>query len=272
MDRQLDEELGAIVRPSDALEHFTLARWAPDPPIDRLVDRFWKTAWDLPEPFVQTIVTYPAVNLVFQADGSATVSGVQQRNAHQRLEGEGWALGVMFRPGGFRPLVDVSMSSIVDQQIPANELFGSEMEAVAEAVVAEVYDDRQLGVIVAFLAPRFPDETTVGERLSELVETAVVDRPPVTRVAELADRCGVSMRTLQRLFAEHVGVGPKLVLDRYRVQAAAEAALAPAKSWVDVATELGYADQAHLISDFSAVFGAPPAAYARQESQSVSRQ
>ena len=65
----------AIVRPSVAFDHFTMQQWAPDPPNDRFITRYWKTAWDLPEPFVQPIVTYPAVNVVVQADGSAVVSG-----------------------------------------------------------------------------------------------------------------------------------------------------------------------------------------------------
>lgn len=37
------QDYRAIVRPARALEHFTLARWDPAPPLDRFVDRFWKT-------------------------------------------------------------------------------------------------------------------------------------------------------------------------------------------------------------------------------------
>jgi transcriptional regulator GlxA family with amidase domain len=39
----------------------------------------------------------------------------------------------------------------------------------------------------------------------------------VTRVERLADELGLSMRGLQRLFAEYVGIGPKWVIRRYRL-------------------------------------------------------
>ena len=61
------------------------------------------------------------------------------------------------------------------------------------------------------------------------------------------------------------------MLDRYRVHAVAAQAEAPATSWADVAQRLGYADQAHLTSDFSAAFAMPPAAYARAEAAAPTR-
>ncbi|MDG4803538.1 AraC family transcriptional regulator [Micromonospora sp. WMMD980] len=83
------------------------------------------------------------------------------------------------------------------------------------------------------------------------------------RVADLAGRHGVSTRRLQRLFLDHVGVGPKWVIRRYRLQEAIEQAAAGPLDWSRVALDLGYADQAHLVREFTAVTGVPPAAYAR---------
>lgn len=250
------------------MERFSYANWAPDAPLDRFVRRFWKTAWDLPAPFVQTIVTHPAVNLVVQADGSVTVSGIHCANDERRLAGTGWALGVLFRAGGFRPFVEVAMAELSGSRLPAAELFGPEAVELGETVAAATDDARRLAAVSAFLARRAPAQPTVGEQLSALVEQAAEARPPVTSVAALAQRHGVSVRTLQRLFVEHVGVGPKWVLDRGRLHAAAESAIAPSgpvTSWADVAQRLGYADQAHLTAAFSSTFGTPPATYARLE-------
>ena len=247
------------------MEHFEFERIAPTAGLDRFVDQFWRTSWNLDQPFTQHIVTFPVVNLVVQADGSAMLSGPRTSNDERLLRGSGWAFGAMFRPGGFRPLFTRSMSDLVDVRIPAEQLFGHAIEVLAEEVVRAADSQDRVQRFSAFLLERFPDTPTIGEELSEVIEAAVTQVPPVTRVAELASMQGVSVRTLQRLFAEHVGIGPKQVLNRYRVQAAGELARTPAESWSAMAHRLGYSDQAHLTADLTETFGAPPATYSRLE-------
>jgi AraC-like DNA-binding protein len=73
----------------------------------------------------------------------------------------------------------------------------------------------------------------------------------------------VSLRQLQRLFSEYVGVTPKWVIHRYRLLEAAERiATGTVIHWADLAFELGYADQAHFIRDFKRLVGRSPAHYA----------
>ena len=75
----------------------------------------------------------------------------------------------------------------------------------------------------------------------------------------------MSVRTIQRRFREYVGVGPKWVLQRYRLHDAAERmAGGQVADWPQLALDLGYFDQAHFINDFSAAIGTPPAEYAAQ--------
>lgn len=86
------------------------------------------------------------------------------------------------------------------------------------------------------------------------------------RVPQLAERAGVSERTLQRLFLRFAGVSPAWVLRRYRLLDAAEVVRdGAAVDWADLAVGLGYSDQAHLIRDFRAAVGQTPAAYARAQ-------
>jgi AraC-like DNA-binding protein len=75
----------------------------------------------------------------------------------------------------------------------------------------------------------------------------------------------MSTRSLQRLFADHVGLGPKWVINRYRVHEAAEvAAASPDVDWAALAAALGYSDQSHLVREFTAAVGTPPDRYARR--------
>ena len=192
---------------------------------------------------------------------------VQRRNDQRELRGSGWALGALSRSGGFRPFMSAAMSELVDQRVPMAQLFGQDAAEFARRIVDSNDDQEWLTLFSTFFAVRAPTERTAGEDISDLVEWAASSSPPVTAVTELALHMGVSERTLQRAFVEHVGISPKQVLNRLRVQAAAAAAQAPVTSWADVAHQLGYADQAHLTSAFSAAYGAPPA---RQETGRVS--
>ena len=64
--------------------------------------------------------------------------------------------------------------------------------------------------------------------------------------------------------ASHAGVSPTWVLRRYRLLEAAEAVREGEHVvWAEVASALGYADQAHLVRDFRAALGRTPEAYAR---------
>ena len=101
--------------------------------------------------------------------------------------------------------------------------------------------------------------TEEAVRLAEAIRT---DRA-MLRVDDFAARHDLPVRRLQRLFMEYVGVGPKWVIRRYRLQEAVEQAAGGPLNWADLAADLGYSDQAHLVRDFTAVAGVSPAAYAR---------
>ena len=83
-------------------------------------------------------------------------------------------------------------------------------------------------------------------------------------MAQVAELAGLAVRSLQRIFADYVGAGPKWVIQRCRLQDAAARVAAETIDWAGLAVELGFADQAHLTRAFTATIGIPPAAYARQ--------
>lgn len=90
----------------------------------------------------------------------------------------------------------------------------------------------------------------------------MLEAPAGTRATDVAAHHGLSTRALQRLFHRYVGAGPKWVLQRYRLHEAADRIAAGDRGgWAEVATDLGYADQAHFIRDFHALVGCTPGAY-----------
>jgi AraC-like DNA-binding protein len=118
-----------------------------------------------------------------------------------------------------------------------------------------------------FLLSLSPAPDPVADRAMALAQRVRADRS-VLRVEQLAAEAGMSVRTLQRLFAGYIGVTPKWAILRYRVHEAMEYATRhPETDWARLAAELGYSDQAHLVRDFTAAVGVTPSAYARAAAQ-----
>jgi AraC-like DNA-binding protein len=229
-----------------------------------LIARYWWARWDLRgEPdYAQLIVPQPSVQLTFPTDGPPMIRGVSRGRTRRTLSGLGAVFGVTFRPGVFRRFLGAPVDSITDRARPAAAVFGPDLPAVdAGRLDAEAMAAR----IERFLRPRLPPADPVGDEVVTWVAD-IAATPQLRRVADLTDRYGLATRRLQRLFAEHVGVSPKWVIRRYRLHEVTQrmAAREPGDTidWAALAFELGYADQAHLVRDFTGMFGEPPTSYA----------
>lgn len=221
----------------------------PSPDLADHVARYWVVRWHYDRPYRQLIVPYPNVHLTFQ-DGAATLSGVSSGHVSKQLDGTGRVFGVAFRPGAFRPFLGAPVQSLTDRTVPAATVF------------AHLPDHADLDGVEDALRRALPDPDPKARHAVEVVDRIVTD-PLITRVDVLAREVGGSVRQLQRLFAEHVGVGPKWVIRRYRLHEVTERmAAGGAIDWAALAADLGYADQPHFVRDFTAMFGEPPTRYA----------
>lgn len=226
---------------------------APSPTLSVHVDRFWVVSWDYTEPYRQKIVPYPNVHLTFSDDDGAMVHGVSSGHQVKVLDGRGGRFGVAFRPGAFRPFLGAPVSTITDRSIPAAEVFDGPLPDPVEVATVE-----------EFLTAHLP---APDPRAAEAVDIVgrIIAKPDLTRVDAVAAEAGLSVRGLQRLFADHVGVGPKWVIRRYRLHEVTERLAKGAEiEWAALAADLGYADQAHFVRDFRAMFGESPTWYAQR--------
>jgi AraC-like DNA-binding protein len=72
----------------------------------------------------------------------------------------------------------------------------------------------------------------------------------------------LSERALQRLVQRRLGLTPKWLIQRRRLQEAAERLRDGSTTLADVAAVLGYADQPHFTRDFSRVTSMTPGEFA----------
>ncbi|WP_205718553.1 AraC family transcriptional regulator [Actinomadura sp. WMMA1423] len=271
MERSLPGGTRGILHARTGLERFSIERREPPAALAPFVADFWVLRWDLRgrPPHRQRVLTRPSVHMTFTSYLSAgttraRIAGVVRDDFVEELHGEGRAVGAAFRPGGFRPFTDAPVSTLTGRFAGVDEVFGEEGLTLAEEVFATADADEAVGRLAEFLTGRGPEADASAERAAAIVER-IAAWPGLVRVDELAREVGLSPRGLQRLFHEYVGVGPKWVIRRFRMQEAAErAAAGSGVDWAELAAELGYADQAHFTRDFTAAVGTSPGRYARE--------
>lgn len=256
------EPRGAILDPGAAAAAFQITRHPPGPALAPFVRHFWFLRWDLRgrPPHVQSTLTVPAVNVVIEG-AADSVSGVQTRRFDRVLAGQGAVFGALFRPAGFRPLSRLPMHLLVDRSVRVAEALSGDPGALR----AGGDDPAMVAAFEAFLlasAPRVDPEAAEVERWIAAIEA----EPAIGRAEVLAERLGLGLRTIQRALRRHVGVGPKVLIRRFRLLEAAHAlGRGDAVDQAALAQDLGYTDQSHFIRDWSAVVGRSPGRYRRQQ-------
>jgi AraC-like DNA-binding protein len=213
---------------------FSLGRHHPSAELAPFVEYLWSVEWDRTgqPPHLQRILPNPSVHLSFEP-GVSRVTGLSRQRA-----------------------------VFTDREAPVAELVDLADVALCESVQVAADAAAAAALVDAALVPLRPEPDPVVDRVAGLVD-AVQRDPSIRRAADLAELAGMGVRSLQRLCAEWVGVGPTWLVRCARLHEAAARAAGGRVEWAALATELGYADQAHLVRDFARVLGEPPARYAR---------
>ncbi|MDW3680402.1 helix-turn-helix domain-containing protein [Cupriavidus sp. CV2] len=255
-----------IVDPLGTQRRIRLGRYLPSAALAPFVEHYWIVEWDLAgqPPQVQRVLPYPNANLVFDR-GQTAIFGVVRGVFDRKLEGTGHVLGVRYRVGGLRPLLDEPISALTDATRPARALLRCD-EPRAEALVLDAgSDEAMVSAAESLLSGALPAPDPSVDMLQRVMAHAASAEGPAS-VEALAQYTGMGVRALQRMFQEYVGVSPKWVLRRYRLQEAAwRLARGEAVGLAQLAAELGYFDQAHLTRDFTRLVGVSPGDYQRSQ-------
>ena len=260
-----------VLRPAETERTANLQReHSVAPELLPFVERYWSVRWDLTgrPPFRSEVLSHPAVNVSVESGSAARfgfelpaalLHGVITRRFTVDLIGSGRVTAVKFRPGGFRAFTGWQPARNGVTRL--TDAFGLDPAALTAAVLAEDDDGARAAVLDDALRPLAPEPPAPYLQLLDLLGRMVQDRSLV-RVDQVAALGAMSVRSLQRLFAGYVGVSPKRVLARYRLQDAAAAIDAgEVDDLAGLAAALGWFDQAHFSRDFRSVVGVTPSAY-----------
>jgi AraC-like DNA-binding protein len=260
-----------VLRPAETQRVADLRREAPvSPVLEPFVERYWSVRWDRTgqPPFRSEVLSHPSMNLSVE-EGShprfgvplpaVLLHGVIGRRFVVDLIGTGRVTAAKFRPGGWVAFGGRQPGR--GTAVPLGPELDLDPRLLLTAVLAETDDDARAAVLDAALAPLAPEPSAAYLDLQVLLRRMLDDRSLV-RVDQVAREAAMSTRSLQRLFAGFVGLSPKAVLARYRLQdAAASIDAGDMTDLAGLAAELGWFDQAHFSRDFHSVVGVTPSAY-----------
>jgi AraC-like DNA-binding protein len=199
------------------------------------------------------------------------VVGTLLRDIVFQLAPDAHAVGACIRPGAVHAVLGVPADAVAGRVLALGATWEAhQVTALEDAVLAAGPEDA-----VAALTDRLRRRLAV---------TAPPDRL-VTRVAEqlrgalsgsgfpgitaLAEEHTLSVRQLERRFATHVGLSPRLFARVARFDRVARHVRAGrSTAWCDVAARFGYHDQAHLIREFRDFAGRTPGAFEAEAAMS----
>ena len=168
--------------------------------------------------------------------------------------------GVRFRPEGAGALLGIEPRRFRDRHVP----LGSVMPELEDSLRTRIGHSGEVDVVTAFTAALrelLPQARAVDPQMHAAVEALTLTDGAMS-IAELARRVCLSERQLQRRFGAAVGLTPKQFARIRRLRSTVGDALASENAgWSRLAAQLGFADQAHMIREFSALTGQSPESF-----------
>ena len=168
--------------------------------------------------------------------------------------------GVRFRLGGLAPFARGPLAAFTDATPAPSTVLGHGARALEASLRGARDLDAQARLLDAFFTKARVDDD--ARRRFQVALAALTTSAGRVTVAGMAETAEVSPRQLDRLFARHLGISPKVVARVLRFQSALRALMRdPGCSLAEVAAAWGYFDQAHFVRDFKRFSGGVPRGY-----------
>jgi AraC-like DNA-binding protein len=204
----------------------------------------------------------------------AMLVGQSTRPVVIRATGRVDLVGIRLQPWAARRLLRLPASELRDLLLPLSDVPTVErLDAFAlpDMLASAETPKRRLAVLSRVLQPALESnaarntgarrESVPRNRVKQVVQL-VVEGGSRTTIREIAAHTGYSMRAIQRMFDDDVGLAPKTLMRIARVQRALRIAReSPHLPWASIGARAGYFDQSHLVRDFRELVGCAPSQF-----------
>jgi AraC-like DNA-binding protein len=208
----------------------------------------------------------PSVTLVLKLADSAYrppefVNGV--RASYASIDGgcSPEYVQVPLTPPGAHALLGLPMDELTGQLVDLRDLLGADARRLGELLRAAPTWPRRFAVLDRFFLRRLEQAPPPAAEVL-LAWRRLADSGGRVPIREISAEVGWSHKHLITKFTRVVGLPPKRAARLIRFERLLRAVdRGRGAGWAELATDFGYADQAHLTRDFAEFAGTSPAAY-----------
>ena len=170
------------------------------------------------------------------------------------VHGRAFTCGMRLRPGVLPLLTGLPAFELTGRALSVADIFGARGRQLLEQLGEPGAWSEAPRRMAAFLAREFARHPRFQ----------LLPARSVGSVHELAEITGLASRTLHHRVTQDIGLAPKLWLRIERLHRAIASSANRIVPWSDVAAHCGYADQAHLVREFSELLGESPTVWSRR--------
>lgn len=173
------------------------------------------------------------------------------------------AVGASLRPAGLRLLLRRGAGDLSSEPlIPLEDLCGFEARVLSDQLVGARGSIERVALLKAYLERRAEHAGRVHPSALHAVDLLSAAQGAAS-VEAVAQRCGVTSRTLRNVLLSETGLSPKHLARVIRVRRALDL-LRTGGSLAGAEVNEAFADRAHLCREFRALLGTTPATLVRE--------
>lgn len=203
---------------------------------------------------------------------SVAVVGAQTfQRVHVVSRGNVNTFVIFFQPGGMHRLFSMPQCMLTNEHFDGRAMIGRSIDELARRLGEARSVEERIQHADNYLLKRRPASSSRID-VSRIAGQLLTHRGSL-RISSLAAQAGLSARQLERRFLAQIGLTPKTFARIVRFEAALRAKRqSPHLRWTDVAHDLGYHDQMHMVRDFHEFSDSTPSSAADRLVVAVSDQ